>query len=240
MTDLSISNVYSRAFSLLQQHARSLLFSLLLIVLLQGVFGVLGGILLIPLAIGVSYYFRMVVHGVNDHSFLFQSMRKWDTMLEAILVVVKQFLTIVLWSLLFFVPGVIAWYKYRYVDLILTDVRFDIEGRDPLRISDDLTVGWKGRLFLLDLVSLGLLLLWYAGLLLSMLGLDAMDLADTVLVLPVLILFGVLLLSFVILRQFLHVITYEILAEHRADAVRDIHIERVKLAKEQVDTGEEA
>jgi hypothetical protein len=240
VSDLSISNVYSRAFSLLQEHGRYLLFSLLLIVLLQGVFGVLGLLLLIPFSVGIAYFVRMVVHGVRNHRFLFHKMRSLEDVFDAILAVLTQVLTIVLWSLLFFVPGVIAWYKYRYVDLILTDVRFDIEGRDALKISDDLTIGWKNQLFLLDLTSVGLLLLWYAGLLLSMLGLDAMDLADTVLALPVLILFGVLLLLFVILRQFLHVITYEILAEHRADAVRDIHIERAKLAKEQFDTGEEA
>jgi hypothetical protein len=240
VSDLSISNVYSRAFSLLQEHGKYLLFSLLLIVLLQGVFGVLGLLLLIPFAVGVAYYFRMVVHGVRNHHFLFHKMQSLDDVFDAILSVLRQLLTIVLWSLLFFVPGVIAWYKYRYVDLIITDVRFDIEGRDALQISDDLTIGWKNQLFLLDLASLGLLVLWYAALLLSMVGLDAMDLAESVLILPVLLVFGVLLLLFVILRQFLHVITYEILAEHRADAVRDIHIERSKLAKEQSDTGEEA
>ena len=67
-----------------------------------------------------------------------------------ILMGVKVFL----WSLLFFIPGVIALYRYRFaVYNILTDP--SLSAAEAIQLSCRQTYGMKGSLFLLDLSFIG-------------------------------------------------------------------------------------
>lgn len=63
-----------------------------------------------------------------------------------------------LWSLLLFIPGIIAAYRYRFAYYnILSDPT--MTASDAIRLSCRQTMGMKGELFLLDLSFLGWLML---------------------------------------------------------------------------------
>lgn len=67
-----------------------------------------------------------------------------------ILVYIKVFL----WSLLFFIPGVVAAYRYRFaVYNVLTDS--SLSASEAIRLSCRQTEGIKGELFVLDLSFIG-------------------------------------------------------------------------------------
>ena len=83
----------------------------------------------------------------------------------SILIAVKTFL----WSLLFFIPGLVAVYRYRFAYYnILTDDR--LSASEAIQLSCQQTQGLKGKLFVLDLsffgwtlvseLTLGILQVW--------------------------------------------------------------------------------
>ncbi len=56
-----------------------------------------------------------------------------------------------LWGLLFIVPGIVKWYEYRMAPMLV--LRYpDMTPRDALRISQNMTRGYKGRLFGIDCI----------------------------------------------------------------------------------------
>ena len=76
---------------------------------------------------------------------------------------------VMLWSLLFVIPGIIAAYRYRLACYVLLDDP-QLTAREALRISCRLTRGHKAELFVLDLsfipwhllcgLTLGILYIW--------------------------------------------------------------------------------
>lgn len=56
-----------------------------------------------------------------------------------------------LWSLLFIVPGIIKGYNYRLAPYLMIEYP-DMTIREALRKSMEITQGYKGRMFLLDLI----------------------------------------------------------------------------------------
>lgn len=56
-----------------------------------------------------------------------------------------------LWSLLFIVPGIVKGYSYRLAPYLMIEYP-DMTIRDALRKSMEITQGYKGRMFLLDLI----------------------------------------------------------------------------------------
>ena len=59
-----------------------------------------------------------------------------------------------LWSMLFWIPGIIAAYRYRFAYYnILTDG--SLSAGDAIRLSCQQTQGLKGQLFVLDLSFIG-------------------------------------------------------------------------------------
>ena len=60
----------------------------------------------------------------------------------------------VLWSLLFFIPGIIAYYRYSMVSYILAEFP-EITATEALETSKKMMKGNKGRLFRLDLSFIG-------------------------------------------------------------------------------------
>ena len=71
---------------------------------------------------------------------------------------IQMTVKIILWSLLFLFPGIIATYRYRFAYYnILSDPT--MTASDAIRLSCRQTMGMKGELFLLDLSFLGWLML---------------------------------------------------------------------------------
>jgi len=71
---------------------------------------------------------------------------------------VQMTVKIFLWSLLFWIPGIVAAYRYRFAYYnILTDN--SLSAGDAIRLSCQQTYGMKGQLFVLDLSFFGWLLL---------------------------------------------------------------------------------
>ncbi len=63
-----------------------------------------------------------------------------------------------LWSLLFFIPGIVKAYAYSFAPYILAE-HPEMTAREALRESKRLTNGYKGKLFVLDLSYIGWTLL---------------------------------------------------------------------------------
>lgn len=63
-------------------------------------------------------------------------------------------LFIFLWSMLFFIPGIVASYRYRFAMYNLCE-NPDMSILDALNMSKQQTFGYKGQLFVLDLSYLG-------------------------------------------------------------------------------------
>ena len=61
---------------------------------------------------------------------------------------------VLLWSLLFIIPGIIVAYRYYFVDYILAEDP-SMEWDEVLELSTDLTNGIKMDLFILDLSFIG-------------------------------------------------------------------------------------
>ncbi len=70
--------------------------------------------------------------------------------LRALCLVVLQNIFIALWSMLFIIPGIIAAYRYSMAVFIMLE-RPELSIMDCLRESKEMTRGFKGKLFLLDL-----------------------------------------------------------------------------------------
>ena len=61
-----------------------------------------------------------------------------------------EYVFVILWSLLFVIPGIIAGYRYSMAIYILLD-HPEMSAMDCIRESKRITTGYKGQLFILDL-----------------------------------------------------------------------------------------
>ena len=77
---------------------------------------------------------------------------------KIILLTVLEFIFVYLWALLFFIPGIIAAYRYRFALYNLYE-NPGIGVMEALNMSKQQTLGYKGQLFMLDLSYIGWLLL---------------------------------------------------------------------------------
>ena len=67
-----------------------------------------------------------------------------------LLLLILEYVYIVLWSMLFVIPGVVAAYRYRFAVYIMLD-HPEYSASDCIRMSKEMTRGYKGQLFMLDL-----------------------------------------------------------------------------------------
>ena len=65
-----------------------------------------------------------------------------------------MYLFIILWTLLFTIPGIIKGYAYRMTTFILAEYP-NVKAKEALKISMKMTKGYKGKLFMLDLSFIG-------------------------------------------------------------------------------------
>ena len=67
-----------------------------------------------------------------------------------LLLLILEYVYIVLWSMLFVIPGIVAAYRYRFAVYIMLD-HPEYSASDCIRMSKEMTRGYKGQLFMLDL-----------------------------------------------------------------------------------------
>ena len=78
-------------------------------------------------------------------------------------VTLLSYLYTFLWSLLFIIPGIVASYRYSMAVYIILE-RNDVSISESIRMSKELTMGSKGKLFLLDISFLPWSIASFAGL----------------------------------------------------------------------------
>lgn len=118
--------------------------------------------------IGYAKFNLDLVDNMNEARFatLFSYMRFWKV---AIITRIVRTLYIVLWTLLFIIPGIIASYNYALTDYILAE-NPELTTKEALELSKKMMYGHRFRLFCLEfsfigwvflcVLSLGIGLIW--------------------------------------------------------------------------------
>ena len=110
-----------------------------------------------PIRVGLSSFFyrnRTVKTGIGELAFAFNRKDFWSVV-KAML---RREISIILWSLLLVVPGIIKAYEYSMVEYILAE-NPSMSSKEVLDLSRQMTAGHKGDLFVLDLSFFGWFLL---------------------------------------------------------------------------------
>jgi uncharacterized membrane protein len=106
----------------------------------------------------VGYQFNMLKMARNQRTEMDDLSYGLNFVGKIILVTVLEYIYIFLWSFLFVIPGIIAAYRYRLAMYALIDDP-SISASEAIRRSKILTMGRKGKLFVMDLSFLGWMLL---------------------------------------------------------------------------------
>lgn len=126
---------------------------------------ILGGML----TVGHTWaYMRLVRSGSMKVGDMFESFNRND-LSSTIGLMIKTAVFTMLWSMLFFVPGIIAAYSYSMAPYILAD-KPELTGGEAIRMSKELMKGKKWNLFCLEfsyigwiflcILTMGILTLW--------------------------------------------------------------------------------
>ncbi len=105
---------------------------------------------------GFTFYAKEVSLGRSPHKY--SVLIGFKSFGKVLLLYLLMYLFIFLWAMLFFIPGIIAFYRYRMAPYIL----IDNPEKSPLqciRESRDMMVQNKGRLFAVDISFIGWFLL---------------------------------------------------------------------------------
>ena len=134
-----------------------------------GVSLVLSILVFNPLTVGCQRFFRRNTEGPADLDELGYGFRNGYGRVVKTMLLTDVFL--ILWSLLFLIPGLVKSYSYRMVPFILSDEP-ELEGRAAIDRSREMMNGHKWRAFVLDLsfllwailsvITLGLVGVFYA------------------------------------------------------------------------------
>jgi len=111
----------------------------------------------IPLAIGIISCFMKAPHGdkkLSNMFFAFRSGNYWPI----VKAMFRVNIVVMLWTLLFIIPGYVKMYQYHMVPYILIE-NPGMSGKEAMRISREMTNGQKGNMFVLDLSFIGWALL---------------------------------------------------------------------------------
>lgn len=136
-----------------------ILFNLLAMIIISGISSTLFGIIIIgPFYVGMYlFYLRAIRNEKVSYGDLFEPIIKGDFVRTMILYLLKVIYTL-LWSLLFFIPGMIKSYSYSMAEFIAID-NPKMSSNDCITASRQLMQGKKLKLFLLDLSFIGWMLL---------------------------------------------------------------------------------
>ena len=106
-----------------------------------------------PFEVGSAKFFTEAESGndnLNSIIFSFQN----GIYLKTVFTMFLRLLYVFLWSLLFFIPGIIKYYAYSMVPYIISD-NPDLRADEVLKISNILTRKNKWKIFVLDLSFIG-------------------------------------------------------------------------------------
>lgn len=118
----------------------------------SGAGGIVGLIIGGPMELGlVAYFLKLKRQGDPQLEVLFQGFRRFESSLVAYIV---RMVFVLLWSLLLFVPGIIAALRYSMALYILHD-NPQLSGTDAINKSKEMMDGFKGKLFGLYLSFVG-------------------------------------------------------------------------------------
>lgn len=122
------------------------------VALAEGVGSLVATILLLPMIWGVAITFLEVSRG--DKVNLGNLTAGYQDFLRIFLTMLLKNVYIILWSLLFCIPGIIKSYSYAMTEFILRD-NPEMKNNEAIERSMDLMQGHKEDLFLLDLSFIG-------------------------------------------------------------------------------------
>lgn len=136
-----------------------IIFNLLAMLIIGALTGTVAGIIIVgPFIIGMNMFYLRAVRGEERrYETLFEPLSKGDFLNTMILYLLKT-VFIMLWSLLFIIPGIIKSYAYSMAEYIYIDDP-TLSASECLAKSQALMDGNKGKLFLLDLSFIGWILL---------------------------------------------------------------------------------
>lgn len=101
-----------------------------------------------PIEIGTRRFFMMARQGeVNFREIVHPFSNAY---IQNVVTMFLRNIFVFLWSLLFFIPGIIKSYEYRMIPYILAE-NPDIERKDAFRLSKEMMAGQKWDTFILDL-----------------------------------------------------------------------------------------
>ena len=106
--------------------------------------------------VGMTLFALNSVRGSNPQ--LGNLLDGFGMMPRLLFLLILEYLFIFLWSLLFFIPGIVAAYRYSLAVYIMID-HPELSAMECIRESKRMTRGYKGQLFKLDLSFLPWLLL---------------------------------------------------------------------------------
>ena len=138
-------------------------FYLLIVLLLDLINNFTGGILgmfssvlilLISVVLGAGYTLYCMALRRGERAEYVTLFAGFSFAGKIILLDIVSSLFVFLWSMLFFIPGIIAAYRYRFAKLNLYE-NPDMGVFEALNLSKRQTMGYKSQLFLLDLSYLG-------------------------------------------------------------------------------------
>lgn len=111
----------------------------------------------VPLSVGITRYFINLCKGneaqLSDLTYAYKS-----NLGNVILMIVKEFVFIYLWSLLFVIPGIIKTYQYFMVNYMVAD-NANLDRKRAFEITKAAMNGNKWRTFVLGLSFIGWILL---------------------------------------------------------------------------------
>lgn len=111
----------------------------------------LGG----PISVGVKSFFIRAPYGDQRIGNIFSAFES-GRYISTVKAMFFTNLRIALWSLLFYIPGIIKYYQYRFVPYIIAESPH-LTAAQAMEISTRMTTGNKGEMFVLDLSFFG----WY-------------------------------------------------------------------------------
>lgn len=121
--------------------------------------GVVGAVFVAPVSMGLLCYIVSMAQGQRAaFSTLFSEGFRGEYYLRRVGGIAWMYLFSFLWSLLFFIPGIVKSYSYALTPYLLA-THPEIGAKQALKLSMKLMNGKKGELFLLDLSFLGWILL---------------------------------------------------------------------------------
>ena len=121
--------------------------------------GVVGAVFVAPVPMGLLCYIVSMAQGQRAaFSTLFSEGFRGEYYLRRVGGIAWMSLFSFLWSLLFFIPGIVKSYSYALTPYLLA-THPEIGAKQALKVSMKLMNGKKGELFVLDLSYLGWILL---------------------------------------------------------------------------------